>query len=68
MYLQNRFGIPPPGCFNHFKEVDLFDGVLMGGEHEERESTEPDQKLSFEGKKAPVWGPSPRGVYRSASG
>lgn len=34
---------PPPGCFQHFKEVDLSEGESPSGEHEERVSAKPDK-------------------------
>ena len=70
MYLQNLHGIPPPGCFKHFKEVDLSDEELMGGErcvHEGGESAELTGSQASRGS-GPDAGAVSRGVYRSASG
>ena len=48
------------------RSISLMESLWAVSMREEK--VQPDQKLSFEGKEAPVWGPSPRGAYRSASG
>lgn len=39
---------PPPGSFQHFKEVDLSEDDLPSGKHEEGVSAVPDKKPAGE--------------------
>ena len=43
VYYSLSVAFPPPGSFRNFKEVDLSEGELPGGKHEEGVSAAPDK-------------------------